>query len=167
MNLGRLAEDQLSRGESRLRDAGRAYREERWPDTLRFCQEAVELALKALLRSVAVEAPKRHDVGPVLETVASVLPSEIRRRLPEAVALSAALADRRALAMYGDEVTGESASDLFQSQSEARRFLSESRALVALVRRHVRRPPRTRSRNRSSSRVAPRLRASAESVSRR
>lgn len=154
MNLGRLAEDQLRRGESRLRDARRAYREQRWPDTLRFCQEAVELALKALLRSVAVEAPKRHDVGPVLETVAAVLPTEIRRQLPAAVALSAALADRRALAMYGNEVTGESASELFQSRTEARRYLSESRALVALVRRHVRRPPSARPRIRTSSRGA-------------
>ena len=138
MNLGRLAEDQLGRGESRLRDAERAYREQRWPDALRFSQEAVELALKALLRAMAVEVPKRHDVGPALQMVAATLPSEIRRRLPGMIDLSSELADRRALAMYGDEVGGRTAGDLFRSRTEAQRYLTGSRELVALVARHLR-----------------------------
>ncbi len=149
MNLERLAEDQLGRAESRLRDAQRAYRERRWPDTLRFSQEAVELALKALLRAVAVEVPKRHDVGPVLQTVASSLPAGLRRRLPAVLELSSELADRRALAMYGDELAGRAASDVFRSRTEAGRFLNESRELVALVRHDFRsrtRPARARSR---------------------
>ncbi len=147
MNLGRLAEDQLSRAASRLGDAERAYRERRWPDTLRFCQEAVELALKALLRAMAFEVPKRHDVGPVLRTITADLPAGFRRRLPQVLELSAELADRRALAMYGDEAGGKAASDVFQSRAEARRYLTESQALVALVQRYVR--PRARRKPRS------------------
>lgn len=137
MNLSRLAEDQLGRAESRLRDAQRAFRERRWPDTIRFGQEAVELSLKALLRAMAVEVPKRHDVGPVLSIVAPTLPQEIRRRLPQIVRLSAELADRRALAMYGDEQGGRPASDLFRDAAEARRYLTESRDLVSLVQRQL------------------------------
>lgn len=137
MNLERLAQDQLARSEARLRDADRAFHEERWADTIRGSQEAVELALKSLLRAVAVEVPKRHDVGPVLEAVASALPADIRRQLSQVVELSADLAARRALAMYGDEESGRPASDLFDSREEAHRYLTRSHHLVALVRRHV------------------------------
>ncbi len=154
MNLERLAQDQLARSEARLRDADRAYREERWPDTIRGCQEAVELALKSLLRAVAVEVPKRHDVGPVLEAVASALPADIRRQLSQVVELSAALADRRALAMYGDEESGRSASDLFASRDEAHRYLTRSHHIVVLVRRHLPAGRRGRVRDRSAPATA-------------
>lgn len=154
MNLERLAQDQLGRAESRLRDADRAYREARWPDTLRFSQEAVELALKSLLHAMAVEVPKRHDVGPALETVAPTLPGEIRARLAQVLDLSSELADRRALAMYGDQIGGRAASDLFRSRNEAERYLTQSRELVALVRRHLpaNQPSGTRGRSRRSPR---------------
>lgn len=133
MNLQKLSRDQYARGQDRWRDAERAFQERRWPDTLRYSQEAVELVLKALLRALAVEAPKRHDVGPVLEQVGPDLPSILRRELPAIVELSAALADRRALAMYGDEVGGRTASEIFHSQAEAKEFLDRAGRLVRLV----------------------------------
>ena len=153
MNVARLAADQLERGTARLRDAERAFRERRWPDTLRFCQEATELVLKALLRAMAVEVPKRHDVGPALESVRSDLPAPVRRALPQILRLSSQLADRRALAMYGDEIGGRPATELFQSRDEARRYLEESRGVVALVRDQLR-PSRPRPSRRRTVRQA-------------
>ncbi|HYK93668.1 MAG TPA: HEPN domain-containing protein [Thermoplasmata archaeon] len=135
MNLRRLALDQLARGQNRARDARRAFDEGRWADTFRYSQEAVELALKALLRWLAIEVPKRHDVGPILERVPDQLPRAVRARLPAIVQLSASLADRRAWAMYGDEATGRAASEVFNDQGEAGRFLKEVEEVVALVAR--------------------------------
>lgn len=133
MNLMALARDQFLRGRDRWRDARRAFEEGRWPDSLRYSQEAVELVLKALLRALAVEVPKRHDVGPVLEEVAAQLPPGIRRDLPAITELSALLTERRALAMYGDEAAGKAARDLFRRREEALTYVDRTGRLVRQV----------------------------------
>jgi HEPN domain-containing protein len=153
VNLERLARGQLARAEARLRIAERAFEEREWSDAIRFSQEAVELALKALLRSLAADVPKRHDVGPVLVELTAELPTPIRAELPTIVRLSKALADRRALALYGDELEGVPADEIFRSRDEAERFLRGARSVVArvaeaLVRRPTQpsKPPRARRR---------------------
>lgn len=133
MNLKALARDQYLRGRDRWRDARRAFEEERWPDTVRYSQEAVELVLKALLRAVAMEVPKRHDVGPMLEEVAARLPPRVRRELPAIVQLSARLAERRAAAMYGDEADGRPAGEIFRDRGEAKAYLDQTGHVVRLV----------------------------------
>ncbi len=136
MNFERLSADQFQRGSDRLRDAERALQERRWPDALRFSQESVELILKALLRSMGVEVPKRHDVGPALRVVTADLPRAVRRELPWILELSVALAERRSLAMYGDEPTERPATEIFHEE-EVRRFLEQSRRLAELVGREM------------------------------
>ena len=156
MNLEELARDQLARGGDRWRDARRAFRDGRWPDTVRFSQEAVELALKGLLRALAVEVPKRHDVGPVLEQMREELPNDLRDELPEIVRLSAALADRRALAMYGEEATGRPARQLFADRQEAKGFLEGAGRVVRRVGEAFRAADAERSRSAPLPRGGPR-----------
>jgi HEPN domain-containing protein len=156
VNLERLARGQLARAEARLRIAERAFEEREWPDAIRFSQEALELSLKALLRSLAADVPKRHDVGPVLVELTAELPAAIRSDLPAIVRLSKALADRRALALYGDELGGVPADEIFRSRDEAERYLRGARNVVAevaeaLVRRPAR-PSQPRARRRSPRR---------------
>ena len=133
MNLNRLARDQALRATDRIRDARRVAGEGRWADAVRLSQEGVELALKGLLRSVAVEVPKRHDVGPVLEEVADRLPPAIRRSLPQLVELSHALAGMRALATYGDEIGGRTPDELFGDPGSAASLLSRAAQVTELV----------------------------------
>ena len=45
------------------RDAVGAYEEGSWNLSIRRSQEAVELALKGLLRMLGIDYPKHHDVG--------------------------------------------------------------------------------------------------------
>lgn len=135
MNLMALARDQARRAADRARDARTAFGEGRLADATRYAQEAVELALKAALRSLAVEVPKRHDVAPVLEDLVDVLPSWMAAEVPAVKRLSADLTDRRSLAMYGDERTGRPASELFDRPEEVKPYLEGAEHVVALVRR--------------------------------
>ena len=52
-----------------MREAERLFAEEDWSLCVRRCQEAVELALKALLRAAGAEVPKVHDVSGGLSSV--------------------------------------------------------------------------------------------------
>ena len=135
MNLLALARDQARRAADRVRDARTAFGERRLADASRYAQEAVELALKAALRSLGVEVPKRHDVAPVLGDLADVLPSWLAKEVPGVKRLSADLADRRSLAMYGDERTGRPASELFDRPDEVNGHLEGAEHVVAVVRR--------------------------------
>jgi HEPN domain-containing protein len=142
MNLMALARDQLLRASDRLRDAQTAFSENRLADATRYSQEALELALKATLRSLSVEVPKRHDVAPELSRVASGLPRWFLQELPTLKRLSFDLSERRSLAMYGDERTGRPASELFDDPTEVDRYLKKVSHAIALARRLLRAPPR-------------------------
>lgn len=71
-------------------------------DVVREGQELVELALKGMLRSVGVEPPKIHDVGPLLVEHARLFVAEARDALPRAAEISARLRRDCELAFYGD-----------------------------------------------------------------
>ncbi|MFZ1023448.1 MAG: HEPN domain-containing protein [Thermoplasmata archaeon] len=132
-----LARDQIGRAEDRLRDARTAFHERRLADATRYSQEALELALKAALRSVAVEVPKRHDVAPELSSVFGVLPKWFAREIPTIKQISFELAQRRSLAMYGDERTGRPANELFVDPLEVERYLMQVDRAVKLSRRLI------------------------------
>jgi HEPN domain-containing protein len=147
-----LARDQLLRASDRLRDARTASTEHRLADATRYCQESLELALRATLRSLSVEVPKRHDVAPELGRVAPALPPWFVRELPTLKQLSFELSEGRSLAMYGDERTGRPASELFDDPVEVDRYLKKVDHAVALARRLLRSAPRARYATRRGSR---------------
>jgi len=61
-----MAKDYLFRAERCLKEAFLAIKDEDAAGAIRRSQEALELAVKALLRLMGIEYPKIHDVGDVL-----------------------------------------------------------------------------------------------------
>ena len=73
-----------------------------YSNVVRGAQEVVELALKAMLRHVAVDPPKWHDVGSILAQYRDRFPPETRRHIDRLATISADLRKDRELAFYGD-----------------------------------------------------------------
>lgn len=97
-----LAQSYLVKARKRLRALQVLMEEQAYSDVVREAQEAVELALKGILRQVGVEPPKQHDVGPLVLAVADRLPPEVHGRLPDLARGSAWLRREREYAFYGD-----------------------------------------------------------------
>ncbi len=98
-----------------LHDAGS------WADVVRESQEAVELALKGLLRNSGIEPPRLHDVSAILTGERERLPESVHAHVDRMAAISRDLRRDRALAFCGAE-------DLVPSE-----FYGEPDALRALV----------------------------------
>ncbi|MEM2925595.1 MAG: HEPN domain-containing protein [Methanocellales archaeon] len=61
-----MARDYIERSKRYIKEADRAFLEGDFPTTVRRSQEALELAVKAMLRYLAIEYPREHDVGDAL-----------------------------------------------------------------------------------------------------
>ncbi|MEM4281555.1 MAG: HEPN domain-containing protein [Candidatus Caldarchaeum sp.] len=111
-----VARSLLNQSARRLETARRELKEGSLAYSVRSSQEAVELALKAALRLLGIEYPKKHDVSSVLikfrERFPAWFPAD---RLAET---SIKLAEKREPAMYGDELSMTPA-DLVFKRSEA------------------------------------------------
>lgn len=136
MNTSHLARGYLAKAKRRLLFIADLRREQAWDDIVRFSQEAVELALKALLRHVGVDPPKAHDVGAALRAAVDRLPPEAASRVEELALGSEALAKTRGPSFYGDETGGLPPSDLFPA-AEADRAERLARDVVGVVERAV------------------------------
>ena len=140
-----IARDYVARGARYLRHAKEAFSNAELADAVRFAQEATELSLKAALRWVGIDYPRAHDVGEVLVEHARRFPSWFRDPLREIAPLSHDLALRRGIALYGLEIEGRPASELFTDPAEVKRFLELAVRVQSLVHRLVgeeRRPRR-------------------------
>ena len=98
-----LAVDYVRRAEVRLRAIDVLFAAASWADVVRESQEVVELALKGLLRSCAVEAPRIHDVSDVLLAERSRLPKKLQAEVERLAEISRDLRRDRELAFYGAE----------------------------------------------------------------
>ncbi len=85
-------------------------------NTIRFCQEAVELSLKAILRLYNIEYPKSHDVGYVLRQYARLFPDWFKSKIPEIARISRDLSYNRGPAIYGDENSEVPPEELYDEQ---------------------------------------------------
>ncbi len=116
MNNIEASKSLLNQSIRRLETAERELRGGSLAYSIRSSQESVELGLKASLRLLGIEYPKKHDVGPVL--------IKFKDRFPqwfpvERLALfSRKLSEKREPALYGDEVSMTPA-DLLFSRAEA------------------------------------------------
>lgn len=129
-----LARDALRRAHVRLRALDVLHEGESWADVVRESQEVVELTLKALLRAHGVEAPRVHDVAPILRSERERLPEALRGHVDELATASRSLRRDRELAFYGAEdlTPGE-----FYTRDDADRARDSARRVVALVAPHV------------------------------
>lgn len=131
MSMVDLAASFMRQAKARLSDAHDALDDENHPYAFRLSQESVEFSLKAVLRLVAVEYPRVHDVSRVLEMRGSSFPKWFQERLPFLCETSSKLAKKRAISFYGveerllapEKVIGrEDAVDAVQRAEEAFRL---------------------------------------------
>ena len=119
-----MAKAMLRQAADRLVTAEAAYSNGNYPYAIRSAQECVELTLKATLRAVGVEYPKKHDVSRVLLRVRDRLPPSFPA--DDFARISKNLVELREPAMYGDELRMISSSVLF-GEKQAGEVLGKAR----------------------------------------
>ena len=98
-----LVKSYLRDAEYSFEEARKAFEAGLYHRSIRRCQEAVDLSLKALLRYLSIEYPRVHDVGSLLYKIIDKLPREIRDEVDFISRLSMELASDGGPAFYGDE----------------------------------------------------------------
>jgi len=132
MRSARMAKDYAERATWVLKEAEQAFGAANYAISVRRSQEALELSAKAALRRLGVEYPHEHDVSEALDTIAGRLPDDLRQRLDEIKGLLAELARVRGPSLYGYEVEGIPASEVFTTEY-ARQTLDKVKLIVDLL----------------------------------
>ena len=127
MHNGNLAADYIRRSALRLRAVETLYEAQAWADVVRECQEAVELALKGMLRAARVDVPRVHDVSAVLRQNAPALPEIAREHVEQLARTSRELRRDRELAFYATE---DLVPSEFYVEEDASRALTNTRFVV-------------------------------------
>ncbi|HSQ01172.1 MAG TPA: HEPN domain-containing protein [Candidatus Dormibacteraeota bacterium] len=133
-----MARSFLRRDAAVMREAERLHGDGAWNLVVRRCQEAVELALKGVLRAAGIEIPKVHDVSGALRRNANRLPPAVAAEIDTLVSASRRLREERELALYGDEESDTEAEALF-SQQDAEEALRTARHALDICTRSI--PP--------------------------
>ena len=125
-----LAQSYLVKAQKRLLALRLLFEHEAYSDVVREAQEAVELALKGMLRQVGIEPPKWHDVGALLVEQADRFPPQVRAKLGDLSRISAWLRKEREFSFYGevDFVPTER-----YSRADAERALQDAEAAVQVA----------------------------------
>lgn len=97
-----LAQSYLLKAEVRLKILPILLQEKAFSDVVREAQEAVELALKGMLRQIGIEPPKVHDVGYLLIEYESMFPESVRQDIEKLRDISRWLRKEREFAFYGE-----------------------------------------------------------------
>jgi HEPN domain-containing protein len=124
-----MAEDYLADSASILSEAKAAKDMGRHHRAIRLSQESLELTLKAILRSVGVEYPKEHDVSDAIQENLDKFPDWFRSVTLKLEEGSTWLMERRGASMYGDEIAGKPASQLFTVEDSAKAVEYADRAV--------------------------------------
>jgi HEPN domain-containing protein len=130
MHNRELATDHLRRAQARVRALDVLFDAESWPDVVRESQEALELALKGLLRAFGVDPPRTHDVADVLLAERSRLPAELHPHLDQLALASRDLRRDRELAFYGAQ---DLTPSTFYGRKDAERARDSVRSAVRLI----------------------------------
>lgn len=131
MNNVEMARSYFRQAKERVKHAREALETGNYAYTIRQSQEAVELALKGVLRLLAIEPPKWHDVGPILKRHRDKFPEWFRSRIDELASMSRKLRREREASMYGDEETGTPPDQLY-SRADAEEALSYAETTLSL-----------------------------------
>lgn len=126
-----LIKDYIVRAENRIAILDVLYKRKSWADVVRESQEAVELALKALLRDSNIEVPRIHDVGDILLEQKHLLSKPVQSHVEKLADASHTLRRDRELAFYGTE-------DLTPSQFYKKKDADKAMGLADFVVRTVR-----------------------------
>lgn len=127
MHNGDLAADYIRRSALRLRAIETLHQAQAWADVVRECQEAVELALKGMLRAAGAIPPRVHDVSVALREKAAALPEIAREHVDRLARISRELRRDRELSFYGTE---DLVPSDFYTEEDATRALTNARFVV-------------------------------------
>ncbi len=122
MKSTRMAKDYAEPAQWSLKEAEAALKSGKSPICVRRSQEAFELATKAVLRRLAIEYPREHDVGEAIDAAAGKLPSYITDRVEEMKTMLTELARGRGPAFYGYESEEIPASQAFTLENASRKL---------------------------------------------
>ena len=125
-----LAQSYRLKAKARIRVLEILMEQEAYSDVIREAQEAVELALKGMLRQVGIEPPHWHDVGPLLDEYRDRFPETLRGQIPRLMEISAWLRKEREFAFYGDI---DFIPTERYSQADALSALADARLVVSLA----------------------------------
>lgn len=128
MGLRAQAEDRLRVARIMLDSKNFAY-------CVRSCQEAVELALKALLLRAGIDPPKWHDVGRIVRDHRYRWPGMSDEEVDETCFISTKLRADRERSMYGDEDMSVPPQDL-DVRHDAEVSMTWTRRVMEIVDRH-------------------------------
>jgi len=103
MKLLEVSKALLRQAEARLEDGRGALHDENFPYCVRLSAECVELSIKAILKLVGIEYPKKHDVSDVLLLAINRFPDWFRDHAPRIVESNKILTKKREPALYGGE----------------------------------------------------------------
>jgi HEPN domain-containing protein len=129
-----VARSYLRHAEARLRDAKEALAEGLYSYALRLSQECVELSLKASLKIVGIEYPKKHDVADVLLMAKGRFPGWFQSKIDFLADTSRTLAKKREVIMYGDEALMLSPDEVVSGE-EARAAVESAEKTYRLCKR--------------------------------
>ena len=129
-----MAHSYLATAEYSLQQARAAHADGVWHLAVRRCQEGVELALKASLRLVGLEAPKVHDVSFFLRENSQSFPAWFGLDLDRLAHISRSLRKDREVSLYGDEALSLPPERVF-TQVDANEALEETEFVFELTRR--------------------------------
>ncbi|MFQ6128617.1 MAG: HEPN domain-containing protein [Thermoplasmata archaeon] len=135
-----LARSYLRMSRARLSDSREALQDKIYPYALRLAQECTEMSLKAALRMVAIEYPKKHDVSDVLLQSEKRFPEWFQKEIAFMAEGSRKLAKKREISMYGDEVSALS-PDVVISGEEAREAVQIAEKTLRMCRKLLREIP--------------------------
>lgn len=124
MKTTHMASSMLQQAQLRLKAAAMSIKWKGYAYTVRSSQECVELSLKAALRLVGVEYPKKHDVSRVLLLASKRFPNWFR--VEDFAKISRALMEMREPAMYGDELRLVPSTELFTKEQAAKALAEAS-----------------------------------------
>lgn len=127
-----LADDYIRRARKRLAALDALYGETAWADVVREAQEAVELALKALLRRYRIETLRLHDVSDVLSELRPTVSGALTGNVDRLGEISRRLRRDRDLAFSGSEDLTPSE---FYREKDAREARDDARWVVETVER--------------------------------
>ncbi|GFO96796.1 HEPN domain-containing protein [groundwater metagenome] len=129
MKTNEMVKDYLFRAKWCLKEAEMALSGKNNPMCVRRSQEALELVTKALLRSMAIEYPREHDVGDSLAYIEKNLPDYLKSEIPSLKSLLTELSRVRGPAFYGYEREAIPASEAFSSEYASDTFKRVSRVI--------------------------------------
>lgn len=131
-----MARSHLQQAQRILGEAQHYHREGVWHLVVRRCQEAVELALKAALRSAGIEVPHVHDVGIFFLEHVERFPEFLTKQLERVVSISRRLREEREVSFYGDEEVGAPPDRLY-AVHDAEEALRDAQLVIELCARCV------------------------------